>query len=228
MKHGWKILGAALAVMTLLGSAGAQTLSDEKERMSYSVGVDMGRNIQRNAADLDPERLIQGMRDVLLRKDLIMDDKDLQAALNSFQTEMKQRKMRAKMLTPEENLRLGEAFLSQNKEKEGVVTLPSGLQYKVIKAGEGKKPTEQDAVEVHFRGALVDGFEFDNSYRTGKPGKFKIEGTIPGWREALKLMPVGSKWEVFIPSQLAYGHKGSGRIGPNSTLVYDLELVGID
>jgi FKBP-type peptidyl-prolyl cis-trans isomerase FklB len=128
----------------------------------------------------------------------------------------------------EENKKAGEAFLAQNKGKQGVVTLPSGLQYKILKAGNGKKPTENDTVECNYRGTLINGTEFDSSYRRGQPATFGVGQVIPGWREALQLMPVGSKWELYVPPDLAYGERGAGRdIGPNSTLVFEVELLGI-
>jgi FKBP-type peptidyl-prolyl cis-trans isomerase FklB len=123
---------------------------------------------------------------------------------------------------------VGDAFLAANKAKEGVVTLPNGLQYQVIKAGDGKKPTAEDLVEVHYRGKLIDGTEFDSSYAKGQPAVFKVSGVIPGWNEALKLMPVGSRWQLVIPPQLGYGERGAGRdIGPNATLIFDVELLAI-
>jgi FKBP-type peptidyl-prolyl cis-trans isomerase FklB len=128
----------------------------------------------------------------------------------------------------EDNKKAGESFLAENKKKEGVVTLPSGLQYKVLKAGDGKKPTDTDTVECNYRGTHIDGTEFDSSYRTGQPATFKVAGVIPGWREALKLMPVGSKWQIFVPSQLAYGTRGKpGSVGPNAALIFEVELLAI-
>jgi FKBP-type peptidyl-prolyl cis-trans isomerase FklB len=126
-----------------------------------------------------------------------------------------------------DNKKEGDAFLAENMKKEGVMALPSGLQYKILKAGSGKMPTDADTVECNYRGTFINGTEFDSSYRTGKPATLKVKGVIPGWQEALKLMPVGSKWQLFIPPQLAYGERGSGPIGPNATLIFDLELLAI-
>ena len=141
---------------------------------------------------------------------------------------------RARQTALVENKKAGDAFLSQNKLKEGVVTLPSGLQYKVLKAGKGKKPADNDTVEVNYRGTLINGTEFDNSFSRGEPATFKVTGVMPGWREALQLMPVGSRWQIFIPSQLAYGEKGSGlerragrKIAPNETLIFEVALLDI-
>jgi FKBP-type peptidyl-prolyl cis-trans isomerase FklB len=127
-----------------------------------------------------------------------------------------------------ESKKEGDAFLAENKQKEGVVTLPSGLQYKIIKAGEGKKPKQEDTVVCHYRGTLINGTEFDGTHGPGEPATFKVTGVVPGWREALKLMPVGSKWQLFIPPVLAYGERGAGAtIGPNATLIYEVELLAI-
>jgi len=168
------------------------------------------------------------LRDALSGAKLLMTEEDLRATLSAFQTEWKQKRAQALRLPAEENRKAGEAFLAENRSKEGVVTLPSGLQYKVLKAGDGKKPTEADTVECRYRGTLLNGNEFDSTDRAGKPATFKLSGVIPGWKEALQLMPVGSKWQLFIPSQLAYGEQGSGRyIGPNATLVFEVELLAI-
>jgi FKBP-type peptidyl-prolyl cis-trans isomerase len=168
------------------------------------------------------------VRDELSGEKLLMTEEDLHAALNAFQTELKLKRARTARAVAEDNMKEGEAFLTENKNKEGIVTLPSGLQYKVLREGNGRKPKETDKVEVNYRGTLIDGTEFDSSYRRGQPGTFEVAGMIPGWTEALKLMPVGSRWQVFIPSRLAYGEKGSGRkIGPNATIVFDMELMAI-
>jgi len=146
-----------------------------------------------------------------------------------FQVDLRQKQAEATKLAAEKNKKEGEAFLVENKRKEGVVTLPSGLQYKILKAGTGKKPTEGDTVECIHRGTLIDGTEFDSSYRSKKPMTFKVSGgIIQGWSEALKLMPVGSKWQLFIPPQLAYGDRGAGDIiGPNATLIFEVELLAV-
>jgi len=143
------------------------------------------------------------------------------------QSEQLRKQRQAAGLAGEENRKAGEAFLAGNKAKDGVVTLPSGLQYKVLKAGDGRKPSDADMVECRYRGTLIDGTEFDRSDPAGQPATFKVAGVIPGWREALKLMPVGSKWQLFIPPQLAYGAIGSGPIGPNATLIFELELLAV-
>jgi FKBP-type peptidyl-prolyl cis-trans isomerase len=146
----------------------------------------------------------------------------------AFQSDLMKKQSQGKQTAAEENKKTGEAFLAENKKKDGVVALPSGLQYKILKAGKGKKPTDGDKVECHYRGTLIDGTEFDSSYRRGEPATFPVNGVIAGWTEALKLMPVGSKWQLFVPSQLAYKEHGAGAdIGPNATLIFEVELLGI-
>ena len=156
-----------------------------------------------------------------------MPDEELRKAIDQYQIAVRQKRSQMMAKTAEENKKEGEAFLTENQKKEGVVTLPSGLQYKVLKEGDGRKPTDADTVECNYRGTLVNGTEFDSSYRTGKPAMFKVSGVIPGWAEALKLMPEGSKWQLFVPSGIAYGEKGKGIIGPNATLIFEVELVAV-
>ncbi len=230
---------AVLCISLPAAAASAQqplVLKTQKEKESYAVGVDLARKLQRQGIDADADALLRGMRDVLTRANLLMTEPDLQAAMNEFQTEMKQTRARSVGLVSLDNKTKGDAFLDANKEKEGVVILPSGLQYRILKAGDGRRPTEADTVEVNYRGSRIDGTEFENSHQKGsQPAAIKISDAIPGWREALLLMPVGSRWQLFVPSGLAYGSKGleygkrgGGRvIGPNETLIYEMELTGI-
>ena len=219
-----------IVVLAAQASAGeAPALKTQKERMSYGIGADVARNLQRFGFDLDLDVLIGAMRDVYSGGKLLMSEEDLRAAKSAYQLELKERQAAAGRKTAEENRQAGAAFLAENKGREGVVTLPSGLQYKILKAGDGKTPTDADTVECHYRGTLLDGTEFDNSYSRGRSATFTLRrGIIDGWREALKLMPAGSKWQLFVPPQLAYGENGTGRhVGPNATLVYELELLAI-
>jgi FKBP-type peptidyl-prolyl cis-trans isomerase FklB len=229
---------AVLGVGLLAAQASAgepQVLQTEKEKMSYAVGVDTGRNLRQLETEVDLGLLIKGVKDGLSGEKLLMTEKELWATRNATQKEMRrkqtaerQKKASTRKMPGEDNKKAGEAFLAENKAKDGVVALPSGLQYKIVKAGDGRKPMETDTVECHYRGTLIDGTVFDSSYARGKPSTFKITGVIPGWREAIKLMPVGSKWELFIPPHLAYGEKGAGRnIGPNATLIFEVELVSV-
>lgn len=203
-------------------------LKTQKDKVSYGIGVSIIRNFQQQGVEVDLDFVTKGMRDARLGGTLLMTEEDLRTTLHAYQNELRQKYTTAMKAAGETNRKEGEAFLAENGKREGVVTLPSGLQYRVLKAGAGKKPTEADTVECHYRGTLVNGTEFDSSFRTGKPLAFKVSGVIPGWTEALKLMPVGSKWQLFIPSRLAYGEQGAGtRIGPNATLIFEVELLAI-
>ena len=225
-----------LGLLAFQASGGEpQVLQTDKERLSYTVGVDTGRNLRQLETEVDLDLLMKGIKDGLSGEKFLMSEKELFATRNSIQHEMRrkqaaqrQKKALARKVPGEENKKAGEAFLAENKKKDGVVTLPSGLQYKILKAGDGRKPTEADTVECHYRGTRIDGTEFDSSYARGKPATFKVTGVIPGWGEALKLMPAGSKWQLFVPPQLAYGEKGAAKkIGPNATLIFEVELISV-
>jgi FKBP-type peptidyl-prolyl cis-trans isomerase len=221
----------ALGVFLLAAQVGAgepPVFKTQKEKISYGIGVDMSRNFKQQGVEFDADALLKGFKDDSSGGKLLMSEEDIRATLNAYQTELLQKRAQAMIVAAAENKKIGEAFLAENGKKEGVVTLPSGLQYKILKAGDGRKPTEVDTVECNYRGTLLNGSEFDNSYRTGKPAAFKVTGLIPGWTEALKLMSAGSKWQLFIPPQLAYGDRGAGGvIGPNAALIFELELLSI-
>jgi len=220
------VLGIGL-LAAQVGAGEPPVLKTPKDKISYGIGVDVGRNFKRLGIDLDVDLLVKALRDTLTGEKLLLSEDELRATMNAFQAELRQKQVQATRVAALENKREGDAFLAENRKKDGVVALPSGQQYKVLKAGDGKKPTEADTIECNYRGTLVNGTEFDSS-RAGQPATFKVAGVIPGWREALALMPVGSKWQLFIPPQLAYGERGAGRdIGPNATLVFELELLAI-
>ena len=204
-------------------------LKTQKDKVSYGIGVDVGRNFKRQGIEVDGDLLTRGLKDALSGAKLLMSDDDLRSTLNAYQGEFMRKRSGAMQAAAEEDKKAGDAFLAENKKKEGVVTLPSGVQYRIIKAGEGKKPTDADTVECRYRGTLINGTEFDNSERSGKPTvSLEMKGLIAGCREVLKLMPVGSTWQIFIPPELAYGLQGSGRdIGPNMSLIFEMELVAI-
>ncbi len=200
------------------------TLKSQKEKMSYIIGLDIGKNLQKQTIEIDPEIVAKGIKDGLSGGKPLMSDQEVRETVAAFQKEMtaKQEALGAK------NKKDGEAYLAENKKKEGVKTLPSGLQYKVIKAGKGKKPKLTDTVTTHYRGTLIDGTEFDSSYKRNTPATFPVNGVIPGWTEGLQLMEEGAKWQLFVPSNLAYGERGAGgTIGPNATLIFEVELISV-
>jgi FKBP-type peptidyl-prolyl cis-trans isomerase FklB len=200
-------------------------LKSLKERASYSIGLNMGTSMKKAAVDLDIEVLAQGLRDGLSGNKPQLAEDEINKVMTDFQKEL-ENKLKA---VGEKNKKDGQAFLAANKKKDGVKTTKSGLQYKVIKAGTGQKPKAEDMVTTNYRGTFIDGTEFDSSKKHGKPVQFGVDQVIPGWTEALQLMPVGSKWQLFIPAELAYGEQPpSTDISPNSTLIFELELVSID
>jgi FKBP-type peptidyl-prolyl cis-trans isomerase FklB len=208
-------------------AAKTTTLDTDKQKQSYAIGMSFAKSLQRQSVDVDPNLVSQALKDTFAGKPLLTDEQ-AQATLAALQTQMRA-KMEAKMKEAgDKNKKEGEAFLAANKTKEGVVTLPSGLQYKIVKQGTGPKPAAADTVVCNYRGTLIDGTEFDSSEKHGGPATFPVGRVIKGWTEALQLMPVGSKWQLFVPADLAYGERGPGpEIGPNSTLVFDVELVSI-
>jgi FKBP-type peptidyl-prolyl cis-trans isomerase FklB len=190
--------------------------------------MNLGTNLHRQSVEIDPALLMQGLKDALAGGHTLMTDDEARATLTQLQEELRKKQEAKMQQAGEENKKEGEAFLAANKTKEGVVTLPSGLQYKILKAGTGPKPTATDSVVCNYRGTFIDGKEFDSSYKRGQPATFPVNGVIKGWTEALQLMSVGSKWQLFVPADLAYGARGAGAdIGPNATLIFDVELLSI-
>jgi len=198
------------------------------EKHSYALGLDIGRQMKKEGLEIDPAVLTQGLKDAMSGNQALMTDEELRATIVELQNEVRARQAEIRKQMMEKNKAAGEAFLAENKKKEGVVTLPSGLQYKILKPGEGQKPAADDTVVCQYRGTLIDGKEFDSSYKRNQPATFPVDRVIKGWSEALQLMPVGSKWQLFIPADLAYGERGAGPdIPPNSTLIFEVELVSI-
>ena len=188
----------------------------------------MGTNLHRQSVDVDPAILMQGLKDGMAGNKPLLTDEEARAVLMQLQEEMRKKQAAQAQQAGQTNKTEGEAFLAANQTKEGVVTLPSGLQYKILKQGTGPKPSASDSVVCNYRGTLINGTEFDSSYKRGEPATFPVGQVIKGWTEALQLMPVGSKWQLFIPSGLAYGEHGAGAdIGPNSTLIFEVELLSI-
>ncbi len=204
-------------------------LKTKKDSVSYSIGHSLGQNIKVQNLDLEFEMLIQGLNDGIKGQSKVLTEEEITKIIVSFQQEQLQKQNARMEFEKKANLDAEKKFLSENKKKEGVVTLASGLQYKVIKDGTGQKPKKSDKVNVNYRGTLIDGTEFDNSFKRGEPITFKLGEVIPGWTEGLQLMPVGSKYMFYIPSNLAYGeNKRSEIIGPNSCLIFEVELLGIE
>lgn len=205
-----------------------KVLQSQKDRISYSIGVNVGNNLKMQSIDVDPDVVVQGIKDVLSRSKLLMTEKEVTDTLITLQKELIAKQAEERKKAAEKNKLEGEKFLEENKKKEGIVTLPSGLQYKIIKEGTGKTPKITDMVVVNYKGTLINGNEFDSSYKRGEPSTFPVSAVIPGWTEALQLMKEGSIWQIFIPSSLAYGERGAGNvIGPNEVLIFEVELLSV-
>jgi FKBP-type peptidyl-prolyl cis-trans isomerase FklB len=223
-------LAASLMVVATVSYAQKKTeLKTQMQKASYGVGLNIGRNFREDFPDVDIDAIVQGFRDALSGVKPALDDKELGQVMMAFQQEMTTKRTQRMAAAAQKNKKEGDKFLTENKKKQGVVTLPSGLQYKVLKSGTGPMPKQNDTVRCHYRGTLVSGKEFDSSYKRGAPIEFPLgQVVIRGWTEALQLMPVGSKWELCIPSNLAYGEQGRGAdIGPDATLIFEVELLGI-
>jgi len=228
MKRSLFIVLTTLVMAAQALAQGDPALKDDKEKISYSVGVEIGTTLKKQGIDVAPDVLTRGVRDGLTGAKTLMTEEEIIETLTNFKKEYIAKKQELSKQLAEKNKKEGEIFLAENKKKEGVKSLPSGLQYKVIKPGSGKKPKAEDLVTVHYRGTFIGGAEFDSSYRHGKPATFPANRVIPGWTEVLQLMEEGAKWEVFIPSKLAYGEQGAGNdIGPNATLIFEIELVSV-
>jgi FKBP-type peptidyl-prolyl cis-trans isomerase FklB len=225
------LLPVVLGVVLLVSQANAEekkALQTAKEKQSYSIGADIGSKLKSQSIDIDTDLFSQGLKDAFSGGKLLLTEQEMKDTLMALQKELMDKQAERNKQAGEKNKKDGEAFLSENKKKEGVKTLPSGLQYKVIKEGTGKTPKAEDTVVTNYRGTLIDGTEFDSSYKRGQPATFPVKGVIPGWTEALQLMKEGSKWELFIPSNLAYGERGAGStIGPNATLIFEIELISV-
>ena len=202
-------------------------LVTDKDKQSYSIGVNVGKSLHRDSIDVEPKIVLQGLEDALADGKLLLTDDQMKTVMTALQTQVRQQLEEKRLAQAETDQKDGAAFMAANATKEGVVTLPSGLQYKIMVAGTGPKPTATDSVVCQYRGTLLDNTEFDNSYKRGQPVTINVGGVIKGWSEALQLMPVGSKWQLFIPPNLAYGESGKGPIEPNSTLIFEVELLSI-
>jgi FKBP-type peptidyl-prolyl cis-trans isomerase FklB len=213
-------IAAQATTGSALGVISESPLKTEKDKVSYIIGTQIARQFKAQEVEVNLDSLMMGLKDALQGDKLIMSQDEMQKVYTAWQS-----KMRAKIAA--ENLAAGTAFLEANKAKEGVKVLPSGLQYKVIKEGNGNTPTADDKVKTHYRGTLIDGTEFDSSYKRNRPAEFAVKGVIKGWTEALQLMKEGAKWELYIPANLAYGDRGRPGIPANSTLIFEIELLEI-
>ncbi len=219
------IIAAALSVaLTASGENKPPQLKDLKDKVSYSIGLDLGFNFKKQNLELNPDALLAGVKDALSGKQPLLNENEVKETMTALTKEIEDKQKALAV----QNVKDGEKFLAENKKKEGVKTTASGLQYKVIKEGTGPKPKLTDAVVANYRGTLINGTEFDSSYKRGQPATFPLTGVIKVWTEALQLMKVGSKYHLFIPPNLAYGDRGMGPgLGPNATLIFEVELVGI-
>ncbi|MGE5809723.1 MAG: FKBP-type peptidyl-prolyl cis-trans isomerase [Nitrospirota bacterium] len=201
-------------------------LKTDKDKLSYALGADMGSNLKKFEIDIDADLYVKGMKDAL-SGNVLLTDQEIRTLIMALQKDVQTKQQEKMKAQAEKNKKDGEAFLAENKKKEGVKTLPSGLQYKVITEGKGASPKATDTVTVHYKGTLTDGTEFDSSYKRNAPATFPVNGVIKGWTEALQLMKEGSKWQLFIPANLAYGESGRPGIPPNSVLIFDVELLKV-
>ncbi len=224
-----KLLYFVLLIALAAAPSFAQdALKTDQEKLGYAIGMNIGMNMKRQAIDADSDQIVSGMKAALAGKETVLTEQEMAQILTAYQQQMQQKQMAEMAAAAEASAKKSEDFLKENSKKEGVKTLPSGLQYRVITEGTGAMPKADSTVEVHYKGTLVDGTEFDSSYTRGEPASFPVGGVIPGWTEALQLMKEGAKWELAIPSTLAYGERGAPPvIPPNSALVFEVELLKI-
>jgi FKBP-type peptidyl-prolyl cis-trans isomerase FklB len=223
------ILAAAIVLLPSFAAAAqdAPELKTDKDRFSYALGMSVGESFRKQGLELDPAVFAESFAQSFNGGKTAMTDQEMQTLLTAAAQEIRKKQTAQQAAKGEAAQKEGEAFLAANKTKEGVVTLPSGLQYKILKAGTGEKATLDDTVVCNYKGTLINGTEFDASEKHGGPATFPVKGVIAGWTEALQLMPAGSKWQLFVPSNLAYGAQGPAEIGPNATLIFEVELVSI-
>ena len=225
------MLSTALISLWLLFPATvpqAPQLTTDRDKLSYALGTDLGNQFRAQSVEIDPEIFTGALKNALAGGKSLLTPEELRATIAKLQNDLRARQAQKMAELSEKNKKESETFLAANKDKQGVVTLPSGLQYKVLQQGDGPKPTLEDTVVCNYRGTLVDGTEFDSSYKRNQPATFAVKGVVKGWTEALQMMPVGSKWQLVVPPALGYGEKGAGNaIGPNSTLIFEIELISI-
>jgi FKBP-type peptidyl-prolyl cis-trans isomerase FklB len=223
------VLSALLSILAMVTLAfGENELRNKEDKLSYALGLNIGNSFKQQSIQIKPDIFMEGIKDGLAGDKHLLSDGEVSEIMVALNKELAEKKAADMKRLAEKNNEDAATFFVENKKKEGVKTLPSGLQYKVITEGKGKSPKSTDTVTVHYRGTLIVGKEFDSSYRRGEPATFPVNGVISGWTEALQLMKVGAKWQLFIPSNLAYGEKGAGNvIGPNAALIFDVELIAV-
>jgi FKBP-type peptidyl-prolyl cis-trans isomerase FklB len=228
MRVFWAVVLCTVLLAAQVYGADQSPLKDKKDRLSYAIGLDVGNALKRQSVDVNTDIFMQGVKDALSGGKKLLTDEEVRETMTTFTKELAAKQAEERKALAEKNKKEGEEFLAENKKKEGVKTLPDGLQYKVIAEGKGRTPQATDTVTVNYKGTLIDGKEFDSSYKRGQPATFPVKGVIPGWTEALQMMKEGSKWELFIPPGLAYGERGAGNvIGPDQTLIFEVELLSI-
>jgi len=224
----WTLVISTIFFLGVGFAADQPEVKEEKDRISYSVGHQVGGDFKRQGVELNPDLFVKGVRDAMSGAKPLMTQQEMNKTLVDLKKKIVAEEQRQKKEAAGKNLQEGKAFLAENARKKDVRTLPSGLQYQVIEKGTGASPKKTDSVTVDYKGTLIDGTEFDSSYKRGKPATFRVDGVIAGWTEALQLMKPGAKWRLFIPPDLAYGERGAGsRIGPNSALIFEVELISV-
>ncbi len=222
-------LSALLIILAMVTLAfGEDELKNKEDKLSYALGLNIGNSFKQQSIEIKPDIFLKGIKDAFAGGKQLLSDDEVRETMVVLNKELAEKKAEAMKKLAEKNKEDAVTFFAENKKKEGVKTLASGLQYKIITEGKGKSPKATDTVTVHYRGTLIDGKEFDSSYRRGEPATFPVNGVISGWTEALQLMKAGSKWQLFLPSNLAYGEKGAGNlIGPNAALIFEVELISV-
>ena len=224
----WAILSFLMAFGITAAQSNKKELNTDQQKVSYSIGMNIGNNLSRQNLGLDTKALILGLRHALSSETSLLTDHEIKKVMSAFNKSRRDKTLALKKSNGDQNKKEGVAFLASNKKKSGVKTTKSGLQFKIIKSGKGASPTPTNTVEVHYKGTLLDGKVFDSSYKRGKPASFQVNRVIKGWTEALQMMKPGGQMMVWIPSDLAYGERGAGQmIGPHATLIFDITLISV-
>lgn len=221
------VFAITVLIAVVANAAMAQDLTTDKGKLSYAVGWDIGKDIERRGAEFDVEAIITAIRDSASGKEPQVPNEEMVALLTDLQQKVRQEQAEAFQKLADENLKKSEEFLTNNRSKTGIVALPSGVQYRIIEEGDGARPGMESTVKVHYRGSKIDGLEFDSSFARGVPEQFSVNSVLRGWQEVLPLMKTGSTWQIFVPPELAFGERGNPPVGPNEALVFDLKLVEI-